>query len=161
MRRPLCRLRFDETIEKIFILFGSLLIAVVFLYRAVTAPEIGFMIFSIIMAIFFLGFSVFLLFENQIKITSLYKNIDRDFLSAEFSFKNQPWNLSLLTFHTLGSYLLIALFAWGIISDNLPYKEIPAVSYIFYVFFVLFVAAACYLTYIFVNIIRQARKTKT
>jgi hypothetical protein len=88
-------------------------------------------------------------------------HIDRSFLSAEFSFKNQPWNLSLLTFQTLGSYLLIALFAWGIISDNLPYKEIPAANYIFYTFFVFFCAAACYLTYIFVNVIRQAIKMKT
>jgi hypothetical protein len=148
-------------LKKSFILFGSLLIALIFIYRAVTSPEIGFVIFSVIMAIFFLCFSVFLIFENQIKSTSFYNHIDRDFLSAEFSFKNQPWNLSLLAFHTLGSYFLIALFAWGIFSDNLPYKEITAVSYVFYAFFIFLILAACYLTYIFVNIIRQAKKMIT
>jgi hypothetical protein len=150
-----------KLLKKSFILSGSFFIALIFIYRAMNSSEIGFVIFSIIMAIFFLSFSVFLLLENQIKSTSLYRHIDRNYLSAEISFKNQPWNLSLLAFQTFASYILIALFAWGIIDDNLPYKEIPAARYIIYAFFILFVAAACYLTYLLVNIIRQARKMKT
>ena len=79
-------------------------------------------------------------------------------MSSEYKINGQPWNLSLLAFYTLGGYLLIALFTWAILSDNLPYKEIHMLKYIFYMAFFVIAIGVGFLTHIFIKLIRKNEK---
>lgn len=107
------------------------------------------------MNLFFIGFALFLIFEKKIKSTMLFKKVDQFFLASEWVVYGQTWNLSLLTFYILCAYLVIVLFAWAILSNNLPYKEIQILRYLFYIVFLVIVIGVCLLTHIFIKVIRK------
>lgn len=123
----------------------------------VIAPDNGARVFGFAMSIFFVGFLIFLLFERKIKATTFFKKIDHSFLSSEYFIDGQSWNLSHLTFYTIGGYLLVALFTWAIYSNNLPFKGIQILTYLFYVIYFIVAVGVSFLTIIFIKVTRKGK----
>ena len=144
-----------KRLRKIVVTISAIVLSLISLGRAFYGPDIGSTIVGIIIFAFFASVTLFYLFENQIKATRFFKKIDNKYLSKSVLFFGQNYEFSLVLFYAIGSYLVLALFTFAILTKNIPYENNSIGRYLLYAVFVLLIFAAIYLTTIIVRFYRN------
>jgi len=139
-------------LKRIFITISAILISLISLGRAFYAPDIGSAIIGVVVFALFMVISVFYLFENKIRTTKFFQRIDSKYLSKSVSIFGRNCDFSLILYYAIGSYFLLTIFFFTILTGTIPYEHNSIGRYLFYLFFTLLAFGAIYCTRIIVRV---------
>jgi hypothetical protein len=141
--------------KTILINIFSLLLLLLFSYRALTSLDLGNKIVCLAFAIIFFAILINSLLRSKLFAKDIDKKIKiNSFFRKEVKLKynKYAWNLSTVCFFMSSCYALLFFLIYGFFDVNNYLYRLPFIKYFFIFLILLFIFGSVYFTYVFIKI---------